>query len=150
MLRKALCRALIGFPLGVFLGNAITVMISLIQNDGKYYAVVPSLVDQMGSELNAVVLQFILSGILGAGFAGFSVVWENDEWSILKRTLVHLLGTSLTFLPVAYVNHWMEPTPGGVLAYMAIWFGIYLVIWLAQYLFWKNKVQQINQRLQSK
>jgi hypothetical protein len=36
------------------------------------------LVKHYGSELNAVIIQTILSAILGAGFAGASVIWEKD------------------------------------------------------------------------
>ena len=44
--------------------------------DGSFYPVTPELIDTMKNELNAVILQTILCGILGTGFAMASVIWE--------------------------------------------------------------------------
>lgn len=150
MFKKVMQRAFLGFPMGVFIGYTITVLISLFLPDGSYSPVVPSLTQSMGSELNAVILQYLLSGVLGAGAAAGSVVWEIESWSTLKRTLVHLVITSVLMFPIAYLNHWMEPTIAGIASYVLIFVVIYTIIWLAQYFFWMRRVRQINQRLENK
>ncbi len=43
----------------------------------------------MGNEINAVIVQTILYGILGVGFAASSVIWEIDSWSIVKQTGIY-------------------------------------------------------------
>lgn len=150
MMKKTVQRSLLGFPLGVFIAYTITVAISFFQKDGSYLPVVPSLTVSMGGELNAVVLQYILSGILGVGFAAGSVIWENEDWSILKRTVTHWVVTSVVMFPIAYISRWMEHTIAGIVSYILIFMAIYVVIWLAQYIAWRRKVQEINQKLQSK
>lgn len=150
MKKQVLLRALLGFPLGVFTGFTITVVISLFFATGRYLSAEPTLVASNGSELNAVVLQYLLSGVLGAGFAAGSLIWENERWSLLQRTLLHLGLSSLLMLPIAYWAHWMPHTLAGFAIYFLIFAGFYLVIWVAQYIAWMRKVRDINQRLQNK
>ena len=73
MKKKMIQRGLLGFPLGIAIGFVITVIISMCIGDGSFYPVNPELIDTMKNELNAVILQTILCGILGTGFAMASV-----------------------------------------------------------------------------
>lgn len=151
MFKHVLQRGLLGFPLGVFIGYTITVGISLAMGRAELSPVVPSLTESMGgNEMNAVILQYLLSGMLGAGLAAGSVLWENENWSIAKRTLAHFAFTALWMFPVAYITQWMDRSLAGVMGYVGVFVALYALIWLAQYLFWMRKVHQINQHLQSK
>ncbi len=145
--RKALLRCLLGAPLGLAISVTITIIISLVVNDGAYHAVVPELIEDCGSEINAVVLQAVLSLLYGAAWAGASLVWEKENWSILRQTLTHLVVCSLATFPVAYFARWMPHNAKGALLYFAIFFAIYLVIWLSQYSSLKKRVKQINERI---
>jgi len=145
---KLLKRCLLGAPIGLAISTAITIAISIIVGDGVYYAVVPELIADCGSEINAVVLQAVLSLLYGAAWAGASVIWEKERWSILKQTAVHLVVCSAATFPVAYFARWMPHNVGGILLYFGIFFLIYLTIWLSQYSAMKKRVQQINERLQ--
>lgn len=122
-------------------------MISLIEGEGQYYPVVPALVTEAGTEMMAVLWQYLLAGLSGMGAAAASVVWEADDWSILKQTVVHFLILSLSFLPVAYFCHWMTHTVTGVATYFLIFIAAYVVIWFALYTYWKKNVRSINDRL---
>lgn len=150
MFTKIVQRAILGFPLGVFICTTITVGISLAIGRGSYFPVVPSLAQATHSEISAVVLQYVLSGILGAGFAAGSVIFEVEHWSITRQTVAHFLLSSVLMFPVAYLAHWMEPTFAGVVVYLLVFVVIYALIWLVQYGFWVHKVQQINAKLQEK
>lgn len=143
-MKKAILRGLLGFPIGVFIGYAITIIISLIAEDGGYMPAVPVLVAQYG-EIKAVVLQFVLSGLLGAVSAAGSVVWETDRWSILKQTFVHFLILSLTMLPIAYFAGWMEKTVAGFALYFSIFIVLYAIIWAVQCLVWRQKIKKVNE-----
>ena len=66
------------------MGCIITLIISACIGDGTFYSVAPELVEKMGNELNAVILQTVLCGILGADFAAASVIWELDSRSLAK------------------------------------------------------------------
>ena len=86
MKKKLIFRCLIGAPLGLALSTLITVFISLTVGDGNYYAVVPSLIGDCGSELNAVLLQTVCSLLYGAAWAGASLIREKEDRSLLRQT----------------------------------------------------------------
>ena len=108
MKKKVFLRGLIGFPVGISIGYIITILISLIWGKGYYSPCVPELAVIMGSEIKAVMLQAFLCGLLGIGFGSASVIWEIEEWGLVKQTGIYFLIISLVMLPVAYFTYWME------------------------------------------
>jgi len=146
--KKLLKRCLLGAPLGLAISTVITIVISICAGDGMYYAVVPELIADSGSEINAVVIQAVLSLVYGAAWAGASIVWETDGWSLLKQTVVHLLVCSAATFPIAYFARWMPHNAKGIALYFGIFVAIYLVVWLSQYSAIKKRVKQINEKLQ--
>lgn len=148
MKKKAILRGLLGFPLGIAIGYVITIVISLFVGEGYYSPSVPSLIDEIGSEIGAVVFQAILCGLLGASFSAASVIWEVERWSIVKQTGIYFLILSITLLPIAYFTHWMERSVFGFLFYFGVFVVIFIVIWVVQYFIWKNKIKGINQKIE--
>ena len=106
MKKKMIQRGLLGFPLGIAIGFVITVIISMCIGDGSFYPVTPELIDTMKNELNAVILQTILCGILGTGFAMASVIWEIDSWSLAKQSGIYFAIVCVTLFPIAYITNW--------------------------------------------
>lgn len=143
MKEKMFKRGLVGLPIGIAIGHIITLMVSAGFGDGGYYPVTPELIDAMGNELNAVVLQTVLCGIMGAGFAAASVIWELD-WSLAKQSGVYFLTASLLMLPIAYAANWMEHSLAGFLSYAGIFAAIFIAVWLTQYFSWKQKIKKMN------
>ena len=143
---KALRRALIGMPIGLLISTVITIIISLCKGDGHYYAVVPTLIEDCGSEINAVLIQFICSLLYGAVFAGATVIWETD-WSLTKMTIVHLLVVALITLPIAYFMQWMKHSLGGFLTYIGIFLAIYAAIWIVEYNRMRKGVNDLNRKM---
>ena len=146
-MKTIIVRGAIGFPLGVFVSTFITLCISLGIGDGTFYAVVPSLIETMGTELNAYLLQFILSGLLGVAFAAGSIIFEHDNWSLTKQTTLHFCLVTIAMFPVAYYSHWMEHSFIGFSLYFLIFVIIYLMFWVIQYLFWKREINRLNHSL---
>lgn len=144
MKKKIIMRGLFGLPTGIAIGFVITLIISACIGNGAFYPVAPELIDTMGNELNAVILQTVLCAIMGAGFAAASVIWELDSWSLAKQSGVYFLIISVIMLPIAYVTNWMKHTVLGVLSYVAIFVAIFVAVWLSQYLLWKRKIKKMN------
>ena len=147
MKKEILKRSLFGAPIGIAIGVIVTIIISLAFGDGKFYAVVPDLVNDMGSEINAVILQTVLSMVYGAAWAGASVVWDAEGWSLLKMTLVHLAIASVATFPIAYFARWMPHTLAGILMYIGIFLFVYAGIWVSQYSAMKKRVQEMNEKI---
>ena len=147
MKKKLLLRGLLGVPLGIAIGHIITVIVSLCIGDGLFYPVRPELVGAMRGELNAVLLQTALCGIMGAGFAMASVIWEIDSWSLAKQSGVYFLIISVVMLPIAYFANWMKHSITGVLSYVGIFVMIFAAVWISQYLLWKRRIKKMNARI---
>lgn len=147
MKTKAIQRGFIGFPVGVLIGYLITIVISLTHNSGNYFSAPKALEVVMGSEIGAVLLQALLCGLLGSTFAAGSVIWEFEDWSILKQSIVHFFITSIIMLPVAYSLRWMDHSFAGFAGYFGFFLSIYAAIWVTQYLTWKSRVKQMNEKI---
>ena len=147
MKKKIALRSILGFPIGIALGYIITIVISLIFADGYYLPCVPELIQVMGNEINAVMVQALLCGLLGAGFAASSRIWEMENWSIVKQTGIYFLIISLIMLPIAYFSYWMEHSIAGFFSYFAIFVLIFAVIWVIQFAAGKHNVKEMNKKL---
>lgn len=147
MKKKILCRSLLGIPIGIAVSYVITVFISVTVGDGSYYPVVPALKTALGSEINAVLVQLLCSIVYGAIFAGASVIWDMETWSILRMTITHLLVISIFSFPIAWVMIWIPHNFWGAILYSAIFLGIYAIIWFAQYAAMKKRIHQLNEKL---
>lgn len=148
--KKLFFMAFLGFPIGVFIGHSICVISSLILGNGSFYAVHPDLVALLGNEANAVAVQTLLCGIIGSVFSTISLIWQKENWSILRQSAVYLLITALTMLPIAYFTHWMEHSLRGFLIYTGIFVLIFGIFWLVFYILYRRRLAQINRALNHK
>ena len=147
MKKKIMKRMWIGLPVGIAMGYIITLIISACIGDGAFYPVAPEFAEKMGNELNAVILQTVLCGVIGVGFAAASVIWELDSWSLAKQSGAYFLVIGIILLPIAYVANWMQHSVVGFLSYIGIFAGIFFAVWLSQYLCWKQRIKKMNDRV---
>lgn len=145
--KKIFHRILIGFPIGISIGNLIMILISLRWANGYYSPCVPGLITAMGNEINAVMIQTFLCGLLGIGFSASSVIWEIEHWSIVKQTGIYFLIISVIMLPIAYFMYWMEHSVTGFVSYFGIFILIFAVMWIIQFITGKYNVKKINKKL---
>lgn len=147
MKKNAILRAAIGFPIGVTIGHLITIFISLGWADGYYAPCVPDLITAMGNEIGAVILQTLLCGLLGSGFAASSVIWEMENHDLVWQTGVYFFIVSLLMLPIAYFTYWMEHSLLGFLSYFGVFVLIFVIIWMIQFIIGKHNVRRLNEKL---
>ncbi|MEE3451648.1 MAG: DUF3021 domain-containing protein, partial [Acutalibacteraceae bacterium] len=140
---------LIGAPIGLSISFIITLIISAMINKGEFYPVVPKFTIICGNELNAVIIQSLCSLLYGAAFAGASVIWEVESWSLLKQTVLHCIVISSSTLPIAYCMYWMPHNVLGIAIYIFIFFFIYFFIWFGQYFAMKKKIQAFNDKVKA-
>lgn len=150
MKKKIFLRGAFGFPIGITIGYIITIIISFIWANGYYSPCVPELISVTGSEINAVIFQALLSGLLGAAFAASSVIWEIESWNIVKQTGVYFAVVSVVMMPVAYFLYWMEHSVTGFLSYFSIFVLIFIVIWVTQFITGRHMVKRMNENLYKK
>ncbi len=148
MKKKIFARCLMGAPIGLSICTVITILFSLIYGNGEYFAAPHDLIAECGSEIKAVILQTLLGSVYGAIWGGASVIWEMEDWSLLKTTLIHLCICSLASFPIAYLLQWMPCNLLGAGCFFGIFFVIYSFIWLSRYSSIKKQVEKMNSKLQ--
>ena len=104
--------------------------------------------EHFGSEVTAVIIQTLLSAILGGGFSAASIIWEKDEWSLLKQTGIYFGIVSVLMMTVSYICEWMEHSAKGVLSYFGVFVAIFIVVWIVRYVIWKVRISKIKDKLQ--
>lgn len=147
MLKKFISRGLFGFPMGLAIGYTFTIITSLIWADGYYAPCMPELVEMVGSEIGAVIVQALLCGLLGGGCAGCSVVWDVETWGLAKQTGIYFLLITVLMMPIAYITYWTEHSLTGIVNYFGMFACNYAVIWLIQYAIIRHNIRKINKTL---
>ena len=127
-MKKIVSRVLYSFPIGISCSVGISLFLSLLFGEGKYYPFAASLVFFTGSEVKAMLLQTMLSGILGSVFGGMSFI-------------------SIPMMGISYLLYWMEHSLNGFLLYFLIFVMVFFVVWLFNFAIYWFKVRRINQEL---
>lgn len=150
MKKKIVFRIVSGFIIGLATGYLISIVVSIIWANGHYSPCVPELKEAMGSEINAVILQAALCGLLGTGFSAASLIWQKESWSLVKQTGIYFIVISLIMMPVAYFTYWMEHSIKGFFSYFGVFALIFAVIWIIQFIIGKQNVKKMNEKLNKK
>lgn len=127
MKKELVSRIVSGLLGGIVICYLITIGISISLGNGNFYPCVPSLIKQFGNEITAVIVQTILSALLGAGFAASSLIWEKDDWSILKQTSVYFAIVTVLMMTVQRLIFSLAPQISLIILYMLI-FHIHLYL----------------------
>ncbi len=137
---------IIGFAGGIAIGHIFNIIGSYLFGSGLFYTVSPKIIAKYGSELNAVVVQTILTGLIGVVFSQSSLIYEKEEWSLLKQTVIHFFVTCSTMTTVSIILDW---TNGNEVTFVVIFAFIYLVIWFSQYLLIKKETVKLNEKIKN-
>ncbi|NJD01579.1 MAG: DUF3021 domain-containing protein [Ruminiclostridium sp.] len=146
MIKKAGIRAAHGFAYGVLAGQIVMILISLSLEDGKFFQFVPKLRALFNNEIEAVIAQTVLTGIIGTVFAAASLVFEIEKWSILKQCVIHFLITAAFWVPIAYL-FWLPQNIQSIIICFAGFLVTYVINWLIQYFISRNDVKKINAKI---
>lgn len=147
MKKKIVLRGMLGIPIGLAIGYVISIIMSAGWANGEYIPCEPQMIDAMGSEIQAVILQAFLCGMIGFGFSASSVVWDIEKWGLVKQTGIYFLILSVIMLPIAYATYWMEHSLEGFLSYFGIFVAIFAVIWVVEYMIAMRNVKKLNEKL---
>ena len=139
MRRKLLKMAGIGFALGMIMGNGIAWLA-----DGT--VVNPVLVNALGSRAGSVLIQTLLSGLLGAVAMGGTLLYDLERWPLLAVSVCHYGMIEAAYAAAALLLGWVR-SGTELLIMMAVQLAVYLVIWLIMFLRYKAEVRRMNELL---
>ena len=132
--KKAVILGAIGMILGIFVGAGFWYLMS-----GE--------APESSTGLGALMLHLLLSGVLGMVANGSSVIYEIEEWSIVRATIIHFIIAMGIFYVIAFNLGWFSPSDPACWIMSAIMVFVYFVIWMVQSLVFKHKVKRMNEEL---
>ena len=147
MFRKVIKRGLLGFMVGVFIGQTMLIINSLIAGNGVFYAINPFLIDREGPQLSLVIIQYFLTGVIGFTFSACSFIFQQDNWSILKQTLIHFCTTFTVMFSCGFICHWFEWNAKSILIWIAFYVAYYILFWLGFTIYYKITLKKLNDSL---
>ncbi|MEG0177634.1 DUF3021 domain-containing protein [Anaerorhabdus sp.] len=147
MKKRILLQVVLGSLIGVCISFIVPLFISMVVNDGNYYPVALEMQQAYGNQLNAVIIQVMVSTLYGAAWGIAPLIFTIEKWSLLRQTVTHLLLTSLCTFPAAYICYWMDHSVVSIISYFSIFVVIYLGIWVFQYLNIKNQIKRMNHKI---
>ena len=139
MKNKTVKLALIGFVVGMVIGN----MISYFASGGAGF-VSPEFAEKVGSPQLAMLIQTILVGIDGAICFGTTVLYDIESWSLAKSTILHWFIMSVIYIPLAFGVCWVSRISELLLVegFMLVGF---LLIWVIMCAVYKAQVRELNE-----
>ena len=139
MRRKFFMFAAVGFLMGMIIGNAIAWL-----SGGTL--VNRSVVAWTGSDIAAVAIQTLFSGLLGAIAMGGVLIHETEQWSLARCALVHYLVIEIPYVLIALFLGWID-SGAGLLISVAIQTVLFFIIWVIMYLRYRAEVRRLNELL---
>ncbi len=152
MLKTALKRGAVSFPIGVAVSQLVNILISLGTGHGAYISVMPDFAARFPNEVTAVIAQALLTGLLSSAFAASSVFFSVERWSFLRQCTAHFAVTAAVWAPVVWLV-WIPRTSPAMPAVLIIplnFIAIYAVTWGVQVAVNRRTANQINAKIQAK
>lgn len=138
MIVKTIKNAAFGFILGMAVGNFIAAL------TGAEMLVAPSLVKRIGSWQAAVLVQTLLSGVIGAAGMGGMSFYDIERWSLLRTALTHYALCIAVCLPVALFLSWIDNLVDFLVIITMMGIG-YMIIFFIMYAYYKKQVKELNE-----
>ena len=136
-MKAKICRyAGIGFLIGMILGNLIAWMTGP--------TVSPALADLIGSRTGAILIQTLVSGLYGVATVSGMLLYDVEDWSLAKATIVHYLIVAGLYVPMALFLGWAANT-ADILIVEGCQLIAFFLIWLIMYLKYRAEVKKLNE-----
>lgn len=146
-MKNVLVRMGIGATIGVMIGYMVNLVINLFISTGEYLPVMPQLQARCANQLQAVVVQTVLTAAIGIVFAEAGMLFELAHWSFLRQCLVHFAVTAIFYLPFMILC-WFPLGWGSVLGILANVLFTYALTFFINYYKNRQDIQLINAQVQ--
>lgn len=136
MISKLMIRIFGGFGVG----GLLTLLVIVFLYDST---------DEVSARL--IALNLFGSMLIGAYFSVSALLFEIDEWSMLKQTLVHYTASLIILFPVfTWLTGWIPLHPQSLLIGWLYFTGTYILNWFGWYSYFKQLERRMNQSLQKR
>ena len=94
-----------------------------------------------------VIIHYIATLLVGMWCSGTSIVFDIEEWSLLRQTITHSILLA-PYLPFAFYMGWVPPTTGGRIIFVFGYIITYAIIWFSFKIYWTKKAKELNEELE--
>ncbi len=148
MKSKILKLALIGFVLGMLIGNLISYLFA--DKSAEPLVIVSQvLIRRTGSVEAAMIVNTLLSGILGA-FCMAGTIFHDPkvyDWGLTKAAVLHFLLILAVNIPIALYCGWLKPGFPDLLIWVSFMALSYFIVWLIMFLRYRKETEELNRML---
>ena len=148
MWKRSLLRALCSMGICCLISQVIALVTELLVNEEGFVPLTPSYLAYFDSATLAMGTSILLTGLIGAAFGGFSVVFEMEKWSFLKQGIVHFMLTTAVWLPVSIFLWGMNRYPSALVGVLLSFSATYAITWWMNYMRCRVAIDTINERLE--
>ena len=128
MRKKAILLGLIGYVCGCVIG-----LFFALQNENF--------------NLREALPSMLLGGIPGAIAMGSAVIYDIEEWRLLRATATHVIVVLGVILFACFLLKWFPPWSPAFWIMLAAELIGYVIIWLIMYYCFRKKVRTLNEML---
>jgi len=146
-MKKVIKNAIHGMQTGVVLGLLISLFFNYLYGSNHYYPSSPQFSEYFAHPLNAILISIILWAIIGLLFSLGAAVFEIENWSLLKRTIINFFIYYLGFTPLAIIAGWFPINPYYLISFTITFILIYVIMWLVNVSVSRHQVKKINKRI---
>lgn len=147
---KMIKHLLSGIFSGTFIGLMISFVISWRVGLGEYFPGTPIFMAQFDTELEAFGWSIALWSIVGMMFSVANLIYDKDDWSILKQMSIHFISTYVGLYTLNIMLNWFEYTFKDWLNFTVIFIIIYAIIAFVSMMRVKLSLDKINEKLNKK
>lgn len=147
MLRKILLRAGCSFCVTGMVNVIVMLVIGLCMGWNDFVPMVPEYQSLFPSESVALCCEMILIAVIGAAFGACSVIMEVEKWGFLKQGILHLILTTIVWLPITIFVWSLYRYPQAIVSSAISYAVTYGITWGMRALRYKKMVKDINDML---
>lgn len=146
MWKKVISRMFVSMAVTSLVCQVVLVVTSLLMG-GDRLPLAPSYRAHFATDTVALGVHVLLTGVIGAAFGGFSILFEIERWSLLKQGTLHFLLTAAVWVPLALFLWGLDRYPMAVLTTFLSFALTYGVTWWLNYRKCRQAVREINEKL---
>ncbi len=146
MVKETFKLAIIGFFVGMAVGNMILIITS-ITGGGGTIDFSGNLIRLGGSTAGALALENIFSGLHGAICMAGVILYRLDNWSMTRVVITHYLIIMASFLLIGGMLGWYSMEPLTILCAAALMAVGYFIVWIIMYIRYNIEVGNLNKMI---
>lgn len=151
-MKKIMIRCGFSFMISAFISMMVNMLIELIvqliTKDTTFNPMSPEFRSMFATESMAVYANALLYGLIGATFAGCTVIYEIERVGYILQNLLYYICTACVWVPIVMFMWQLWRYPSALIGTFAGFAVTYLIMTIIGYKNKKQEIADINQLLQ--